>query len=313
MNFQRLTRNVVFTACALAGSVLAAPHDGKLLASIAVTPTEEKIRSMEAANADIRSILARVSVKAITYLSDGLRVKGYLAMPKQGSALPCVIFNRGGNREFGALDDDAAVLFLARMASWGYVVVASQYRGNAGGEGREEFGGSDINDVLNLLPLIGALPQVDARRVGMYGWSRGGMMTYMALTKTDRIAAAVVESGMSDAFDTIARRPEMEDLVYSVLVPEYEDSRQNALFNRSPVRWPGKLSKGTPILLLHGTADERVNASQTLRMASGLLEARHPFRLVLFEGGDHDLHAHQAEVERLVRSWFDRYVRDRIE
>lgn len=200
---------------------------------------------------------------------------------------------------------------LARIASWGYVVVASQYRGNAGGEGREEFGGADINDVLNLIPLLQSLPRVDPRRIGMFGWSRGGMMTYMALTRTDGIAAAIVASGMSDAFDTVARRPELEDLVYSALVPGYQEDRHRALVSRSPVRWPERLSRRTPILLLHGTADERVNASQALSMASALLDSGHTFRLVLFEGGDHDLSAHQGDVERLVRGWLDRYVRDR--
>ena len=43
------------------------------------------------------------------------------------------------------------------------MVVASQYRGNAGGEGKEEFGGKDVNDVLNLLPLLESLPKADEK------------------------------------------------------------------------------------------------------------------------------------------------------
>jgi dipeptidyl aminopeptidase/acylaminoacyl peptidase len=79
--------------------------------------------------------LDQIEIKSITYLSDGLNVKGYLVAPKNAEKLPCVIFNRGGNREFGAWNDLAAAALLGRVASWGYVVVASQYRGNAGGEG----------------------------------------------------------------------------------------------------------------------------------------------------------------------------------
>jgi dipeptidyl aminopeptidase/acylaminoacyl peptidase len=79
--------------------------------------------------------------------------------------------------------------------------VASQYRGNAGGEGKEEFGGRDVDDVLNLIKLLISLPQADAKRIGMYGWSRGGMMTYQALARSDQVAAAIVGAGVTDAFD----------------------------------------------------------------------------------------------------------------
>jgi dipeptidyl aminopeptidase/acylaminoacyl peptidase len=251
-----------------------------------------------------------VEVLSITYLSDGLEVKGYLAMPTAGENLPCVIFNRGGNREFGAISDEQAAKTLGKIASWGYVVVASQYRGNAGGEGREEFGGADVNDVLNLIPLLESLPRADATRIGMFGWSRGGMMTYIALTRTNRIAAAIVGAGIVDLFDSVERRPEMEANVYLELIPDYVDNRETALETRSAIRWPEELSKTTPILLLHGSADWRVHPTQALHMAMALYESEHPFRFVFFEGGDHGLTEHQEEVDRLVQDWLDRYVRD---
>lgn len=258
----------------------------------------------------VLSYYAEVEVLSITYLSDGLKVKGYLAMPTVGENLPCVIYNRGGNREFGALSDEQAAQDLAKLASWGYVVVASQYRGNAGGEGMEEFGGTDVNDVLNLIPLLESLPRADATRIGMFGWSRGGMMTYIALTKTDRISAAVVGAGVVDLFDVIERRPEMEEDVTSELIPNYADNKEKALEARSAIRWPEALARNTPILLLHGSADWRVHPTQALRMASALYESSHPFRLVFFEGGDHGLTEHQEEVDRLVKGWLDHYVRD---
>ena len=255
--------------------------------------------------------LDRVLVQRITYLSDGLRVKGYLVEPAAGDSLPAVIFNRGGNREFGALSDTFVVVRLAALAQHGYVVVASQYRGNGGGEGREEFGGADVDDVLNLIPLLDGHPRVDASRIGMYGWSRGGMMTYLALTRTDRIRGAVVGSGMADAFDQVARRPEMEQGVFAELVPNWAADREAALAAHSAVRWPEKLCRTTPILLLHGSADVRVNAREALTMAEALYEARHPFGFVLFEGGDHPLSGFRPEVDRAVTEWLDRYVRDR--
>lgn len=136
-------------------------------------------------------------------------------------------------------------------------------------------------------------------------------MTYLALSKTDQIAAAIVRSGMADAFDTVSRRPDMETLVFSELVPGYKRNRNSALAARSAVRWPERLNKRTPVLLLHGTADWRQHPTEALAMASKLYSSRHPFRLVLFEGGDHELSEHRTEASRLVRDWLERYVRDK--
>jgi dipeptidyl aminopeptidase/acylaminoacyl peptidase len=298
----------------LAQALIAAPvlaQDGELLDSTPVSLSEEAIAGLEEREPEIREILAGVELRSITYRSDGLRVKGYLALPRAGDEkLPVVIFNRGGNRTFGELNDARAALFLGKLASWGYVALASQYRGNGGGEGVEEFGGAEVNDVLALIPLAESLPRADASRIGMNGWSRGGMMTYLALARTDRIAAAIVGAGLADSVSGLEERPEMEQ-VYAELVPRWEETKEEALRARSAVLWPEELHAETPILLLHGTADWRVDPTQALRMATALYEAKRPFRLVLFEGGDHGLSEHRAEVDRLARDWLDRYVRDR--
>jgi dipeptidyl aminopeptidase/acylaminoacyl peptidase len=253
--------------------------------------------------------LDSVEATEITYMSGGLRVKGYMVEPKGDGPYPCVIVNRGGNREFSALTPRIVALLMARIASWGYVVVGSQYRGNAGGEGVEEFGGADVDDVLNLVPLLESRPKADAMRLGMFGASRGGMMTYLALARSDRFRAAVIRAGASDLLSTRADRPEMDSL-FVELIPGYDGKNEEPLIERSAVRWAGKLPKSTPILLLHGTADWRVDPHEGLDMARALLDAERPFRLVLLEGGDHRLSEHRQEADRQTRMWFDRYVKN---
>jgi dipeptidyl aminopeptidase/acylaminoacyl peptidase len=261
---------------------------------------------------DFEKYKNELDYQRIRYLSDGLKVVGYIIKPKRtdGKKLPVIIFNRGGTQEFGRLNFEHLFHYFYLVAD-GYILVASQYRGNAGGEGREEHGGADVNDVLNLIPVIESIPEADASRIGMYGWSRGGMMTYIVLTRTDRIAAAIIGAGLADAFDYIKRRPKMEKDFFSKLIPNYAGNKEAALKARSTVHWPEKLCKRTPILLLHGSSDRRVHPNQALRMASLLYENKHPFRFVFFEGGDHGLSEHREEVERLVKDWLDRYVRDR--
>jgi dipeptidyl aminopeptidase/acylaminoacyl peptidase len=250
--------------------------------------------------------LDSILVSEITYMSDGLKVKGLLVQPAAKGKYPCIIYNRGGNREYGNLKASDAFLTLGRLASKGFVVVASYYRGNGGSEGREEFGGADVNDVLNLIPVLCELPRADTARIGMYGWSRGGMMTYLALKKTHRIKAAVVGGAISDLKALLESRPEMES-VYRDLIPGYLTSKKETLKERSAIYWPCEMNP-VPLLIIHGSADKRVPASQSETL-SNLMIACHPrHKLMLIPGADHGLSSFATQRDQAVLDWFTRYL-----
>jgi dipeptidyl aminopeptidase/acylaminoacyl peptidase len=251
--------------------------------------------------------LDAINIYDITYLSDGLKVKGYLIKPKKEGNYPCIIYNRGGNRNFGALNLTKAIYRLGQLAKEGYVIIASQYRGNSGGEGQEEFGGKDVNDVTNLINVIKEITEVDSTRIGMYGWSRGGMMTYLALTKTDKIKAAVVGGAPSDK--TTIDRPEMETGVYAELIPNYWKNKDAELRKRSAVYFADKFPKNVPILMLHGNADWRVKPEHSLKLALEFEKHRIPYKLIMFEGADHGINEHWKEVDEQVFEWFDKYLK----
>jgi len=122
---------IVTVVLCMIGPALA--QDGTLVEASAVTLSEETLTRLALVEPTIHTILAQVDRKSMIYLSDGLKVKGYLAVPKRGNTLPCLIFNRGGSRAFGVLTDAYAARVPGKLALWGYVVAASQYRGNAGG------------------------------------------------------------------------------------------------------------------------------------------------------------------------------------
>lgn len=296
--------------CLLSGLSLYGAEDGTLLDQSPVTLEAPQRAALLEKRPYVAEYIDSLKVSEITYSSDGLKVKGFLIVPEGEGPFPCLIFNRGGNRDFGEISPMAAIAWLGHYASWGYVVVASQYRGVAGGEGMEEFGGAEINDVLNLLPLLESVPQADTSRIGMWGGSRGGLMTYLALRQSDRFKAAVVAAGMTDSFAIIEDRPKMEEYVYSQIVPNWETDREQALIERSPVRWVDELCKTTPILMLHGSSDWRVSPTQALDMADALYKAKHPFRFVFFEGADHSLTEFREEENRITRDFLDHYVRD---
>ena len=131
------------------------------------------------------------------YKSNGHKVVGFLVEPRKGKNLPCIIHNRGGSREFGAID--YGKLFsgrqeIAPLAMDGYIVVASQYSGNFGGEGVDKFGGKDIYDVLNLQKILKAYSRADSSKIGMMGTSRGGLMTLISIAKVKWVKAAIAIS-----------------------------------------------------------------------------------------------------------------------
>jgi dipeptidyl aminopeptidase/acylaminoacyl peptidase len=286
-------------------------QDGKLLEQKTVPIPDSILAKTSRIHPAYEEAWETTDVSEITYLSNGLKVKGYLITPKKPGQYPCIIYNRGGNRDYGAITLSNQVPILARLASWGYVVVASQYRGNGGSEGQEDFGGKDVNDVLNLIPLLANQPKADTSRIGMYGWSRGGMMTYIALTKTDKIKAAVVGAAPVDLVRDLERRPAMGKYVFAPLIPDYDKNRLKVLKARSAVYWADQICKTTPILLFQGGADWRTAPEDALTMADKLYKSQHPFRFVFFEGGDHGVMEHRDEMYRQSKDWLDTYVRDR--
>ncbi len=252
-----------------------------------------------------------VTIEKITYDSGGLNVKGYIAYPNDESKkYPCVIWCRGGIGNAGAIDAFNAQGIFGQLASWGYVVFSTQYRGNAGGDGKDQFGGEDINDVLNLIPLAEEIPQANTDIWGIEGWSRGGMMTYLTLTKTDIFKAAVVTGGIANLRCSSDESRFMRKL-YQVTMGEYGSGDFNSRCeSRSIINFADKLPKSTPILLMHGTADNRVFPHDSLDLSFKLLEYEIPFRLLMLENGDHFLKAHRKEVDANRKMWFEKYLKN---
>lgn len=256
---------------------------------------------------DKYSYLDSLNFYFIKYRSDSFIINGFIVEPISGTKLPVLLFNRGGNREFGALTVGALIEWVAPIAKAGYVIVASQYRGSPGSMGTDEFGGQDVHDVLNLIAVVNEIPQADTSRIGMYGWSRGGLMTYIALTKTTRIKTAIIGGGPSDLMKELERRPEMEK-VYVALIPDYASNKPAELTKRSAIFWPDKLCNTTSYLILHGKNDARVHYSQAVDLAKQLKAHHLETQITIFEDADHVLSQHKAERDRIILAWLKQHL-----
>lgn len=244
-------------------------------------------------------------VEKITYNSDGLKVKGYLSYPKVIiKKYPCIIWCRGGFGNAGSLDNFYAQGILGQLASWGYVVFESQYRGNAGSEGKDEFGGSDLNDVLNLIPLANEIEFANKEIWGIEGWSRGGMMTYLALTKNNNFKAAISTGGISNLECNLNESNFMKRLFQVNQI----DTNEKFCFKRSAINLADNFPKTTPLLLIHGLNDTRVPPHHSLDLSYKLIENQVQHRLLLIENGDHFLRSHKKEVDQIRKNWFNKYL-----
>jgi dipeptidyl aminopeptidase/acylaminoacyl peptidase len=243
----------------------------------------------------------------IIYESDGLKVTGITSFPvkTEPGKHPILIYNRGGTREYGKLTVLSVMRAMIPFAKAGYLVYASNYRGNDGGEGTEEFGGADLNDVFNLLETAKANPAWDGRNIFMLGHSRGGLMTYMAIRNNKEINAAVSIAGVADIFQSAEERLDMQEKVYQKLIPGTGDERKQAYINRSALCWANEID--TPLLLMHGTSDDAVDVSHSLKLAEKLKEAGKTYEIIIYEGGSHALLRQWDDVLEKSLSWFENY------
>lgn len=265
--------------------------------------------SYNASVANLRALRESMQVSAITYESDGLRVTGMEVLPAhaEGETLPLMIYNRGGSGDYGMLSAGQVTALMAPFASALRAgVLASNYRGNGGSEGREEFGGADVRDVLALLALGKQQPWWDGKNVFMLGWSRGGMMTYRALQEGAVVNAAAVGAGIADLALCLDEQPDMEELCHR-RIPHFAQQREAALAARSAVCWPEMLH--APLLLLHGDADDRVSATHARRLHTLLVERGHAVKYVEYAGGDHALKRHWKQWVAETVAWFTQHRR----
>lgn len=255
-------------------------------------------------------LLESTMVERISYQSEGLNILGYLAQPKTSGRFPLLIWNRGGSNDYGALDDLTAHLILASTAQWGYVVLASQYRGNMGSDGEEEWGDGDIRDAHALLRVAETLPNIDMSRLAVEGASRGGMTTYMLLLRESRFRCAIVHAGIADLFTLTGMRSDLVSIIEKKFGWLSETERTIQLKNRSALSFADQLPRNVPILMMHGTADTVVPVEQSISLSRRFDQLRVPHRLELIEGGKHVAlkDGSYKQIDRWRKAWLARYL-----
>lgn len=242
---------------------------------------------------------ARFRLTRASYESDGLTVFAYVYAPvKRMPGMPIVIFNRGSYtwKEF-------AGEYLAtwhRLGVAGFVVIAPMLRGSGGAGGRDELGGADLDDLLNVKPLLG-----DAGAVFMYGESRGAMMTYQAIREHFPMRAAAVYGGLTNLGELAAPGAKFEKAA-RLIFPGYAQKKREIDDRRSALAWPEQFA--TPVLIMHGGADTDVPPAQSLALAAKLESLGKSYELLIRAGANHVMTGWAAERDAHAIEWFRRHM-----
>jgi len=255
-----------------------------------IITNREPVRLKKAARAAVKrmygeEVLENTIVEKITYLSDGLHINGYVARPSQGDNYPVLVWNRGGSGNRGALDDLTAYLILASTAVWGYVVLGTQYRGNKGSEGEEDWGGEDINDALNMLEVAKNIPEADPDLCAVEGASRGGVTTYRAMTQYNGFKCAIVHAGITDVALLCEQKSDFKKYLKKLFGHLCDEDQKEELNKRSAVHFVGQFSKDIPLLIIHGTDDNIVPLEQSRLLVEKLKKLHIPHKFITLEGG----------------------------
>ncbi len=177
-------------------------------------------------------------------------------------------------------------LFNQYLAQHGYVVFSLDNRGTPR-RGRD-FGGAlygvqgtvEVADQLKGVEWLKAQPWVDGSRIGVQGWSNGGYMTLMLLAKaSDQYACGVAGAPVTDwgLYDTHYTERYMN--LPAANVDGYREAR--VLTHIAGLT--------SPLLLIHGMADDNVLFSNSTSLMSALQKRGQPFELMTYPGAKHGL------------------------
>jgi len=244
------------------------------------------------------------------------RMWAYVFVPKGAGAakrLPLLLLPHGGVHG----DFDTYYTHVVReLMSEGYVVVAPEYRGSTG-YGREyreaiDYGGLEVDDAVAARDwAVTTLGAVDPARVGILGWSHGGLIALMAsFDHPDKFQAAYAGVPVSDLVARMGYQTEAYRRLFSAPyhIGKTAGEAVDEYRRRSPVTHVQKL-KGP--LLVHTTTNDRdVNVVEVQSLIAALKAAAKDFECKVYEDapGGHSFNRMDSALARESRAEVYRFL-----
>ncbi|NCP22065.1 MAG: S9 family peptidase, partial [Zetaproteobacteria bacterium] len=173
------------------------------------------------------------------------------------------------------------------LAQQGYIVACVDGRGT-GFKGAafkkmtyKELGKYEIEDQIEAANELGKYAYIDKNNIGIWGWSFGGYMSSLAITKgadTFKMAIAVAPVTSWRFYDT----------VYTERYMQTPQENESGYDNNSPINFTDSL-KGK-FLLVHGSGDDNVHFQNTMRMIESLVGSNKQFDLFVYPDKNHGIY-----------------------
>jgi dipeptidyl aminopeptidase/acylaminoacyl peptidase len=253
------------------------------------------------------------STEPISFASkDGTRISGFVVKPPgyvAGQRYPTLLWIHGGPVSQYA---NSFMMPWQIFAAHGYVVVAANPRGSSGrGEAfstaiYKDWGGKDTEDVLAAVDYVVQQGIADPNRLGVGGWSYGGILTNAVIAKDTRFKSATSGSSISNVLagygtDMYIREYEMELGVPWKNLDAY-------LHNSYAFLHADRIK--TPTLFLCGDQDFNVPLLHSEQMYQALRSLGVPTQLVIYPGQHHGLDKPSYLIDRMQRylDWHGKYL-----
>ncbi len=215
-----------------------------------------------------------------------------------------VYFNvYGGPGHNEVLDswDGSDYMYHQLLAQQGYIVFCVDPRGTMyrGAEFKKstylELGKLETEDILNCAKVLGEYSWIDKNRMGIMGWSYGGFMSSLAITK----GADLFKMAIAVAPVTSWR---YYDNIYTERFMRTPQENAKGYDDNSPINHVAKL-KGN-YLLIHGAADDNVHYQNTMEMVNAMVAANKQFDLFIYPNKNHGIYGGNTR-NHLFQMMFD--------
>jgi dipeptidyl-peptidase-4 len=245
-------------------------------------------------NGKLKTLLAEYSLGKTEFIrvpnSKGDTLNGWMLKPANFDAnkkYPVLFCNYGGpGSQQVANRFGAASLWHQMLAQKGFIVVSVDNTGT-GYRGEEfkkktylQLGKFEIEDQIDAAKWLAKMPFIDPKNIGHWGWSYGGFMSSLAITKgADAFSAAVA--------------------VAPVTSWRYYDNIYTERFMRTPQENPKGYDDNSPInhvdkirgkyLLIHGSGDDNVHFQNSAQMVTALVKANVDFETMYYPNKNHSI------------------------
>ena len=242
---------------------------------------------------------------------NGDQMNAWMIKPKDFSPnkkYPVLMYQYSGpgSQQVSNAWDGRNTIWFNLLAQKGYIVLCVDGRGT-GYRGTKykkatykNLGKYEIEDQIAAAQWMGSQSFVDAGRIGIFGWSFGGYMASLAMTK----GADVFKVGIAVASVTTWR---YYDTIYTERYLQTPQENPQGYDENSPINF-ADLMKGK-YLLIHGTADDNVHYQNAVEMAEALIQKNKEFEFMTYPdknhgiyGGNTRLHLYQKMTDFILNN-----------